>query len=477
MKIAMIASEANPLAKSGGLGDVTYSLSYQLNKQKNETIIVLPFYQRIKEKNYNPTYVGYFFIDMSWRHQYVGVYKLVIDGIIFYLVDNEMYFNRSEYYGYDDDSERFAYFALASIELLKYISFKPNIIHVHDWQAAIIPCLLKEKYYFDDFFTMTKTVLTIHNPAFKGFMDKYFLNNYFGLSDYVYDIGRVQFDNQVSTLKAGISYADKITTVSKTHRNELLDENSEFRLNYELSLRKDDFVGIVNGIDTNEFNPACDSKIANTYNKNAYILAKKDNKIDVLKDFSLPIDFTGPLYGIVSRLTWQKGINLVIDNIDYIIGNGGAIVLLGSGENQLEETFQRLRDAYPDRVGIYIGYNNSLAHKVYAGSDFFLMPSLFEPCGIGQLIAQRYGSLPIVRCVGGLADTVNGYNDHNVENANGFVFYDYSSFALSGSLQHSFRVYKDKKVYNRLVKNALGLDLSWKKSAQEYIALYLEAIK
>lgn len=476
MKIAMIASEANPLVKSGGLADVTYSLSRELNKDKEEAVIVLPYYKKIKDKGLNPKYLGYFFIDMSWRHQYVGIFELRIDGIKYYLVDNEMYFNRDELYGYNDDNERFAYFALASLEVLRYVNFKADIIHVHDWQAAIIPCLLKEKYNCDNFFRGVKTVLTIHNPAFKGYMDKYFLGNYFGLSDYIYDIGRVKFDEQVSTLKAGISYADKITTVSPTHRNELLDPNSEFRFNYDLELRKDDFSGVVNGIDVIEFNPETDTKIAKQYSKSAFIKAKEENKKVLLETLGLPNNFKGPVYGLVSRLTWQKGIDLVLQNVEHIIGNGGALAILGSGEKELEHSFQSFRDRFPDRVGIYIGYNDAIAHKVYAGSDFFLMPSLFEPCGIGQLIAQRYGALPIVRVTGGLADTVIGYNDYNLSVANGFSFYDYNGFALGGALDHTLRVFKDKATYHKLVKNALSLDLSWKKSEKSYLDIYKEVV-
>ena len=476
MKIAMIASEANPLVKSGGLADVVYSLSRELNKMNEEAIIVLPFYKKIKSK-YNPEYLGYTYIDMAWRHLYLGIFKLVIDNITYYLLDNETYFGRDELYGYDDDGERFAYFTLASIEALRYISFKPDVIHVHDWQAAIIPCILKERYQFDDFFNKAGTVLTIHNPAFKGYLDKYFLGDFFSLNDSLFDNGRVRFDNMVSTLKAGISYADKITTVSPTHRNELLDPYSDFRFNYDLELRKDDFLGVVNGIDTVEFDPHNDKKIAKEYSKTSFLKAKEENKKALLETLALPSDFKGPVYGLVSRLTWQKGIDLILENALHIIANGGALAILGSGEPNLEAAFQALRNQYPDRVGIYIGYNDALAHKVYAGSDFFLMPSLFEPCGIGQLIAQRYGTLPIVRVTGGLADTVIGYNDFNVDVANGFSFFDYNGLALGGALNHTFRVYNNKETFKKLVKNALSLDLSWKKSTMSYIDIYKKVVR
>ena len=471
----MIASEANPLVKSGGLADVVYALSKELNKQGQETIILLPYYQKIKGMNLNVEYLGCFNVFMSWRQQYCGICKTVIDGITYYLIDNEQYFNRPSLYSYDDDGERFAFLALASIEVLKFINFKPDIIHVHDWQSAIIPCLIKEKYRYDEFFNNTHYVLTIHNPAFKGYLDKYFLNNFFGLSDELFDNGRVRFDGQVSTLKAGIVYSDKITTVSPTHRNELLDPLSEFKFSYVLELRYNDFVGIVNGIDTDEFNPATDTKIAKTYTPSAFLKGKETNKKALLDEFYLPRT-DGPVYGLVSRLTWQKGIDLILANVEHLVHAGATLVVLGSGESELENAFQRLRDTYPNNVGIYIGYNDALAHKVYAGSDFFLMPSLFEPCGIGQLIAMRYGTLPIVRETGGLCDTVYGYNNMNLKFANGFRFTDYKVEGLRGCINHSLQVYYEKDNFKALVKNALNNDVSWKKSTEQYIDLYRKAM-
>lgn len=476
MKIAMIASEANPLVKSGGLADVVYALSKELNKNDNEAIIILPFYQKIKAKNLPLEFLGSFNIFMSWRQQYCGVLKTVIDGITYYLLDNEQYFNRPELYSYGDDGERFAFLSLASIEALKLIKFRPDIIHVHDWQTSIIPCLLKEKYAYDPFFKSTHYVMTIHNPAFKGYLDKYFLNNFFGLSDNLFDNGKVRFDGQVSTLKAGIVFSDMITTVSPTHRNELLDPLSEFKFSYVLELRKDDFLGVVNGIDTDEFNPETDNKIAKTYTPNAFLKGKEANKKDLLDQFYIPRS-DAPVYGLVSRLTWQKGIDLVLANVEHLVKSGAIVIILGSGEKELENAFQSLRDRYPNQVGIYIGYNDSLAHKVYAGSDFFLMPSLFEPCGIGQLIAMRYGTLPIVRETGGLVDTVIGYTNHNKDVATGFKFHDYKVQGLKGSIDQSLETYHNKDAFRRLIKNAMKYDVSWKKSTAEYMSIYRKAIE
>lgn len=475
MKIAMVASEANPLCKSGGLADVVYSLSRELNKNGEQAIIILPYYKVIKDKNLNPFFIGYHYVNMSWRRQYIGIFKLVIDDIEYYLLDNEYYFNRDGLYGYNDDLERFAYFSLAALEVLKYINFKPDIIHVHDWQGGMIPCLLKEKYNWDDFYKGIHSVLTIHNPAFKGIMDKYFLGDFYGLSDELYDRGTVRFEGNVSTLKSAIVYADMISTVSPTHRNELLTPELSHGLGAVLQLREQDFVGIVNGLDVVEFDPANDSKIVKAYSKKAFINGKKANKADALASMNLPQN-DGPLYGLVSRLTWQKGIDLIIANVAYLVSQGASIAILGSGEKDLEYKFQQLRDRFPDRVGIYIGYNDTLAHKIYAGSDFFLMPSLFEPCGIGQIIAQRYGTLPLVRETGGLVDTVIGYNDTNAAIANGFSFRDYDGIALGYAINKSLEVYRNKDLLNQLRKNALELDRSWKVSMNAYLALYKRAV-
>ena len=475
MKIAMVASEANPLCKSGGLADVVYSLSRELNLNGEQAIIILPYYKVIKDKNLNPEFIAYTYLNMSWRRQYVGIFKLLIDGITYYLVDNEYYFNRDGLYGFNDDQERFAYFSLAALDILKVIDFKPDIVHVHDWQGGMIPCLLKERYRYDPFYENIKTVLTIHNPAFKGIMDKYFLGNYFELSDDLFYKGLVRFEGNVSTLKSAIVYADEISTVSPTHRNELLSVELSHGLSPVLMLREQDFVGIVNGLDVVEFNPSDDKRIVKNYSSKAFITAKKENKEDLLRSFSLPVN-EGPTYGLVSRLTWQKGIDLILANVSYMVSQGANVIILGSGEKELEARFQELRDRYPNNVGIYIGYNDALAHKVYAGSDFFLMPSLFEPCGIGQIIAQRYGTLPLVRETGGLVDTVIGYNDMNAAIANGFSFRDYDGIALGYAINKSLGVYQDKDLLHQLQKNAMQLDRSWKKSMMEYLSLYQKAV-
>ncbi len=472
MKVAMIVSECAHYAKTGGLADVAYALSDALGKLKDDVMLVMPFYRCMKQK-YIPLSrkLGQFDVYMSWRKEEAHVFLYQDKHFRAYLIANDYYFERDNLYGYNDDGERFAFFSLAAKQLFRFIGEKPDIVHVHDWQTAMVPCLFREGPRFDDFYDGIRCVLTIHNPAFKGMIDRFFLNDFYGLRDELFDSGKVRFEGMVSTLKSGIVYSDAVTTVSPNHAAELLTPMGSQGLNGVLGLRRDDFHGILNGIDTGEWNPYRDGKIAKRYNGDNLEEGRHLNQADLLKSFRIGF-YGGPVYGLVSRLTYQKGIDIVLPAIRSVLSKGASFVILGSGEHPLEAGFENLRKEYPSTVGIYIGYNDDLAHKIYAGSDYFLMPSLFEPCGIGQMIAQRYGSLPIVRYTGGLKDTVAGYDGHNAETANGLGFYDYGVDALKGSLAQSLDVYRDQALYYRLARNAMSIDHSWKKSATAYQKLY-----
>jgi starch synthase len=477
MKIAMVASEINPLVKSGGLADVVYSLSKELVIEGEEVIDILPFYNKIWSfPKLKVKRLGSFDVYMSWRKQSAEVYRTYIDGITYCLIGNDYYFNRDAIYGFNDDGERFAFFALAAKKLLKFVNFEPDIVHVHDWQAAMLPVLIKEQEKNDPFYNHIKCVLTIHNPAFKGMIDRYFLNNFYGLSDELYDNGSVRFENMVSTLKAGIIYADKITTVSPNHAKELLTPEGSQGLSGVLSYRKDDFEGILNGIDTAEFNPASDSFIPKNYTIKSVSSGKAAARFALLKATNLT-DNGGPLYGFVSRLTFQKGVDLILHDARYLLDRGALMEFLGSGEYQLEQALEQLRAEYPCQVGIYIGYNNERAHQIYAASDFFLMPSLFEPCGIGQMIAQRYGSLPIVRYTGGLRDTVIGFNGDNSKTATGLGFETYDDGGLLYACSLAQKLFDNKDYLRDVVANAMALDHSWVKASQEYLKVYQSLLK
>jgi starch synthase len=471
MKIAMFASEANPLAKSGGLADVVYALSKELAASGHTLIIGLPYYEQIKKGPYTAKKIGTFDVYMSWRKQEAAIYKTVIDGISYYLISNAYYFDRDKMYGYGDDGERFAFYALACRKLLKFIGFQADIVHVHDWQSAMIPTLIKEQNSFDDFYSSMKFVLTIHNPAFKGMLDRYFLNDFYGLSDSLYDTGKVRFQGMVSTLKSGIVYSDKITTVSPSHRAELLTPEGSQGLDGVLGLRSDDFLGILNGIDTSEWNPSGDKRLAFDYGPDSLEEGKHRNQADLLAALNVKW-YNHPVYGVVSRLSWQKGIDLILASGRRALERGATLVVLGAGEYELEKGFEELRAAFPDTCGIFIGYNDGLAHKIYAGCDYFLMPSLFEPCGISQMVAQRYGTLPIVRYTGGLRDTVIGYGEGKDESADGIGFNDYNETGLDYALALAEKLYADQATYYKLARNAMSLDRSWGKSAESYEKLY-----
>jgi len=469
-KIAMIASESNPLVKTGGLADVVFSLSKALRAQREDVRIVIPFYPQVWGKLHEaPKQVARVEVRMNWRNNAANVFLAKLGGVPFYLIQNQQYFERDAVYGYDDDGERFAFFAQAALKALEAVGFAPDIVHVHDWQAAMVPCLLKAGHL--DFFASTKTVLTIHNPAFKGAMDPDALYDLFNLPLSLYENGSVRLDGRFSTLKAGIAYADKITTVSPTHRNELLTQDGGWGLDGVLRYRQDDFCGFLNGIDYDEWNPKKDSKIPMPYDADSFAKGKEEAKRALFAKTYLR-DHGGPTFGLVSRLTFQKGVDLVRDIMPKLLEQGAHFLCLGSGERMLEQDMENLRSRYPSQVALYIGYNDLRAHEIYAASDFFLMPSSFEPCGISQLIAQRYGSLPIVRYTGGLRDTVEGYVGWNQGTATGIGFESYDYYGIDWATSMAMGVYRNKPAFEQMVRNAMNKDNSWDHSASLYRGLY-----
>ena len=474
MRIAMACSEANPFVKTGGLADVTYALSKQLVSLGEEVVVVLPYYNQIKAKNLPLEFIGTIMVEMSWRKESANILSCYKDGIKFYFLENRHYFERDNIYGYFDDGERFAFYSLAFVKLLQEVNFKPDIVHAHDWQPGMIFCYIRENNM--EFYKDSKFVMSIHNPAFQGLLDRNALPDLYNLPEYLYDNGKVQFTGKVSTLKAGIEYANKIVTVSPNHRNELLTPEGSMGLNNVLIHHEYDFCGILNGIDYQEFNPENDPYIVKNYKSTNFVNNKKENKIALLHQFNLDNEAL-PIYALVSRVTWQKGMNLVFAAARSLLNRGANIILLGSGEYQYEQEMENLRRDYPNHVGVYIGYNNALAHMIYAGSDFFMMPSLFEPCGLGQMIAQRYGTLPIVRRTGGLRDSVINYDSTNKEYSNGYGFDNFSEFDMIQTCHYAYDIYVwDNDTHKQLVKNALLTDNSWEKSGREYHQLYKSII-
>lgn len=476
MKILMVTSESNPFAKTGGLADVVYALSKEQAVLGHEVSIVLPKYGSLMQtENLQMRFIASVPVSLGWREQIAKIFKTVLDGITFYFVDNEYYFAREGLYGYYDDMERFAFFTLAVRNMLEVIKLKPDIIHVHDWQPGMLPVLIKEQNKDQPFYKKMKFVLTIHNPAFQGMFDPNLIVDFYGLPIRLYDNGLLRFNDRASSLKAAIMTVDKITTVSPTHASELLTPEGSKGLDPIINLRRDDFVGILNGIDYQEFNPLKDPNLPLNFSNRS--LNRKEQLKKLLFE-ELNIDYHGQaLYGMVSRLTWQKGINLVLEAAELVLQKGASVVIVGSGEYGYEQEFERLRARYPNTMAIYIGYNNQLAHRVYAASDFFFMPSLFEPCGIGQMIAMRYATLPIVRRTGGLNDTVIGYDGQNEDEATGFVFDEYNRYWMNLTTLFALEIYQDKELLKKLRLNTMRVDNRWEKSAKEYIALYEEVVK
>lgn len=470
MKVLMVASEAYPFSKTGGLADVIYALSSKLVKRRQSITITLPLYREtFKKLNFDELELfASFEVKMSWRHQRCDVYKYVYQKITYLFIDNEHYFMRDKLYGYDDDIERFSFFDLAIKELLIKKNLRFDIIHLHDWQTGMIPLLLKEyeapKKHF-------KYVFTIHNLAYQGIASREDLGNYLNLDDYYYDGGLTRFHNHVNFLKTALMTVDKITTVSMSYAREILSGHYAYGMDTILKLREKDFVGILNGIDNIIYDPKNDPLIPYHYGLSDFKKGKQTCKEALLKKVNLK-DSRRPLFAIVTRLTFQKGIDLINDVIPTLIKNGANIIVLGTGEYNLENQLSFFSQHDSDHIHVHIGFDEEEAHLIYAGSDFFLMPSLYEPCGIGQMLALRYGSLPIVRPVGGLYDTVNGYTGLNLNDANGIYIYHHSSSAFKSAIGTALCLYNHKKSLSSLIKNALKSKNDWSKPADNYMELY-----
>ena len=471
MRILFAASESDPFIKTGGLGDVIGALPVALKELDNDVRVIIPNYRDIKEElKKELKYIDNFQVKVGWRNQYCGILEYEYEGVKFYLLDNEYYFKRSGLYGYYDDGEKFAFFSRAVLEFLKHIEWTPDIIHCNDWQTAMIPVLHKLEYIKDEKFKNIKTVLSIHNLFFKGMFSKEILPELFGYDYEAFNNGSLEHNGAVSFLKGGINYSDKVLTVSKSYVEEIKTSEYGEGLDGLLRYRGDSVEGIVNGIDYKEYNPETDKYISFNYSFET-IENKKFNKELLQKQLNLAVDKDVPMIGLVSRLTHQKGCDLIVRILDELLKEEVQVVILGTGEYIYEESFKSFCNKYKDRISVNITFSNDLAHKIYAASDMFLMPSLFEPCGLGQLIALRYGSIPIVRETGGLKDTIIPYNEYD-ESGNGFGFRNYSSDELLITLRYALDIFKDKKRWNKIVKSAMDSDNSWNKSAGEYMRIY-----
>ena len=472
MKVLFVASESHPFIKSGGLGDVMGALPQELVGLNIDTRVILPKHKHIKEEYLKDMkFIKWFMIPVGWRTQYCGLYEYNYRGVMYYFIDNEYYFGRDGLYGYDDDGERFAFFDRAVLVALKEIDWQPDILHCNDWQTGMIPALLTLEYKKDLFYSRMKTLMTIHNLAFKGYYPPSILPEVFGYDLRSFEDGNMDLDGCVSFLKSGLIYCDQITTVSETYSNEIKNDFFGEGLQWVLNDRSCYLMGIVNGIDYKEYSPEVDKMIFDTFSIDN-MEGKLKNKLELQKQLGLPQKESTPMIGLVSRLTHQKGCDLIINIIDRLLQKDIQFVVLGTGDYMYEESFKNLQIRYPDKVSTNILFDNTLAHKIYAGSDMFLMPSLFEPCGLGQLIALRYGSIPIIRETGGLKDTIIPYNQYT-SIGNGFGFKNFNAHEMMHVIEYALDVYRDKEAWNNIIKQAMTSDNSWKNSAEKYKKLYI----
>ena len=473
MKVLFASSEALPFKASGGLGDVAGSLPQALRKRLIGCRVVMPLYDTIsQELKDSMTFLTSISVPVAWRRQYCGIFEAKAGGVIYYLLDNQYYFKRDGIYGYYDDAERFAFFARAVLEIIPAIGFKPDIIHCNDWQTALTPVYYNTLYANRPGYENIKTVFTIHNIQYQGTYGMELVNEVIGIPESATSL--VEYDGDVNFMKGAIETADKVTTVSPSYANEILDPWYSHGLDIILNQRSWKLSGILNGIDTDLYNPETDKDIAVNYNSSNFE-PKKINQQQLQEYFSLPIREDVPVIGMVTRLVGHKGLDLVKAVLDELLATTDVqFVVLGSGEWQYESFFKDMAAKYPNKMGLKLGFVPSLSKKIYAGADMFLMPSKSEPCGLSQMISLRYGTIPIVRETGGLRDSIKDSGDGE---GNGFTFSSYNAHDMLFTIKRAIEGYSHREGWNILMKRAMECDNSWGKSANEYIRLYKSLLK
>ena len=473
LKVLYVASEAVPFVKTGGLADVAGALPKELKKQGVDVRVVIPKYSGIKEEYRNEMehiYDGT--INVAWRQKYIGVDRYDYKNVPFYFVDNQEYFYREGYYGYPDDVERFTFFCRAVLDMLPKIDFWPDIIHLNDWQTGLVSVYLKLQHNDDERYNKIKTIYTIHNLKYQGRFWKGYLPDVLGLDWKYFNNGDLEYFDDINFMKGAIVYSDKVTTVSRSYAKEIQDPYYGEGLEGMLQKRDADLSGIINGLDYEDYNPETDKYIFKNFDVHNAIAIKGDNKEQLQKKLGLPVNRKIPMIGMVTRLVEAKGLDLVTRILDELLEYENVqFVILGTGDRQYEDWFKGLVWRYPKKVSANIFFNNELAHQIYAASDLFLMPSQYEPCGIGQLIALRYGTVPIVRATGGLKDTVEAYNNYT-QTGNGFSFNNYNAHELLFSIKRAIDGIADDRKHIHLVENAMTADYSWEESAKQYKELY-----
>lgn len=473
--ILFVASEGVPFIKTGGLADVVGSLPKCIDKKYYDVRVIIPKYSCMSDKMKEKlSYKVHFYMDFHWKDEYVGILEAEEDGVKYYFIDNEGYF--TGFRPYSDNAlfeiEKYAFFSKACLSALPVIGFKPDLIHCHDWQTGLVPVYLHERFQGNEFFRGIKTVMTIHNLKFQGKWSVKEVKDITGLPDYYFTPDKLEAYKDANLLKGGLVFADAVTTVSNTYAEEIKTEFYGEGLNGLLCARAADLRGIVNGIDYEDFNPETDKYLQFPYNAVNFRKEKVKNKRALQKELGLEVSDKTMMIGIVSRLTDQKGFDLIACIMDELCQDAIQLVVLGTGEERYENMFRHFDWKYGNKVSANIYYSDALSHKIYGACDAFLMPSLFEPCGLSQLMSLRYGTLPIVRETGGLKDTVEPYNEYE-SSGTGFSFVNYNAHEMLATIRYAEKIYYDKRrEWNKMIDRAMAADFSWHVSAEKYQEMY-----
>ncbi len=478
-KILFVGAEVMPFAATGGLGDVMGSLPAALKKKypDDDVRVICPLYDKVSADTVAAMNTdAVFTVKLAWRNQYCGIKSLVKDNVTFYFVDNEYYFHRGALYGHGDDGERYAYFCRAVLDMMEKLDFFPDVLHANDWQSALSVVYLNTEYRWrDDRYKDIKTIFTIHNIEYQGQYDFAMLGDVFGINPEYYTL--MAYDGCINLVKAAIECADRVTTVSPTYAQEIMTPTYSHRLHFILARYGSKVRGILNGIDTVYYDPAIDLEIPNTYCADN-TAGKTEDKLAFQREYGLPEDKDAPMMAVISRLAAHKGIDIIAGVLRHILDTHprAQFVVLGTGEGQYESFFRDLERDYPSRVRSFITYNRALSKKIYAAADIFLMPSRSEPCGLSQMIACRYGTIPVVRETGGLYDSIKPYyEDADGMHGNGFTFANYEASELEERTSAALDLYeKAPDKFTTLRRRAMTTDFSWDVSAGKYMDMYDE---
>lgn len=477
MKVLFVTTEVVPFNKTGGLADVSYSLPKALRKLGVDIrIITAKSFQLTEEQKEKEKHIATYNVKLGWRNQYAGLSTVTHNDIPYYFIDNEYYFARERLYGYDDDGERFSYFSKAVLDATQYMDdFEPDIIHMNDWHTSVIPVLMRDQYFNHPTIPGMKTMLTIHNLRFQGIFGNDFLSDILDLGNSYHAYEALNYKNTINFLKGGIERSNIVNTVSPTYSKEIMTEFFGEGLDDIINQRAHKVHGILNGIDRELYNPHKDKKIQSTFNLRS-LKGKKENKRYLQEISNLPQVEDTPLIALVTRLDEMKGLELILSIFDELMQENIQIVILGLGNSKYERFFKEKENVYSNKLAVHLTFSDQWARDIYSGADMLLMPSKFEPCGLSQQIAMRYGTVPIVRETGGLKDTVTPYNKYD-KTGNGFSFGTYNAHEMLFAIKRALEIYQSPKEWSRLVKSAMRYDSSWEASAKEYLTLYEDLLE